>query len=165
MSQASPGQSRSGRVAEARVITNVVTAYMKVRFTLTTQRLSIAWPATVLGVVPVRRRELDVPLGAVAAIRMSAAFFPARLAVALAAVALLFMGNLPALGVGLLGLLATVFVLLSYVATVQVALSDGTRRVVPVCWLQRHRVTSFVAAAQRLVRDGTPRGAPARDAG
>ncbi len=165
MSQASPAEPRVGLVAEARVITNVVTAYMKVRFTLTTQRLSIAWPATVLGVVPVRRQELDVPLGAVADVRMAAAFFPARLAVALAVVALLFSSDLPALGVGLLGLLATLFVLLSYVATVRVVLADGTRRVVPVCWLRRHRVRSFVAAAQRLVHGDTPQGGPTGGAG
>ncbi len=128
---------------------------MHVQLVLTEGEITSAWWATALGIIPLRRRHLAVPLERLRALEWSGAAFPDRLAAAAALTAVLFLAPLPLWAVALTGLGAIVFLLLGYVAALHLSQDTG-RVVIPICWWQRHRVARFVDAvrSQRVAGPG-----------
>ena len=88
----------AGAAAEVRVLTNMVTPYVRVDLTLTGGVVTAEWWAMALGVVPLRRRRLVLPLERVSSLRARGVLFPARLVVALGLVAVLYLVSLPVWG-------------------------------------------------------------------
>lgn len=138
-------------VAEARLMVNVLTAYERVRLRLGRRLLHADWPETVLGIVPIRRNRLVVPLAEVRSIRLTSAFFPTRLLVV--GVVFLFAAAFdpPPLVTASLGLVALLFALLGVVAAIEITTAE-TRAIIPVCWLQRTRALGFIDMVERSRR-------------
>jgi len=132
-------------LAETRVLANSVTPYLRVHLLLTGTTLAAHWRATLLGVLPLRRRRLVVPLDPGPALRIRAAVFPDRLAAAVALVTLLYFAPLPIWATALAGTGALLFLLLGLVDALQVRHPAGSA-LIPICWWQRRRVEAFIAA-------------------
>ena len=135
----------AGTALETRVLTNMVTPYVRVYLALAGGVVTVEWWAMALGVVPLRRRRLALPLEQVSSLRARGVLFPARLVVALGLVAVLYLVSLPAWGVALAGLGALVFLLLSFVDALEVRHEGGTQ-LIPFCFWQRRRVIGWVRA-------------------
>jgi len=138
-------------IERLQVWVNVVTAYEKVRLRLARDHFAANWPVTVLGVIPTRRADLEVALEDLRSIRLIMVSFPSRLVVvgvmALPAVFL----ELPLAVTGLCLAGAVMFLLLSFVAAIEVTDSTGVTTI-PVCLLQRRRVAAFIDAVRHTAR-------------
>ena len=143
----------AGTVVEVRVLTNMVTPYVRVHLVLAGGVVTAEWWAMALGVVPLRRRRLVLPLERVSSLRVRGVLFPARLVAALGLAAVLYLVSLPVWGVALVGLGAVVFLLLSFVDALEVC-HDGDGQLIPFCFWQRRRVIGWVktAASRRAGR-------------
>ena len=142
--------SRMGMTIEDELMVNVITAYQHLRLRLTDRGLFIEWPVAVLGVVPVRRRQIDVPLSSVRSIEMAPLVFPSRLVVVVGLVALATYVDIPLWGTALLGLAAILFLFLSFVISIRVDTTETTTAI-PVCWLQRKRASQFIDSVRRRI--------------
>ncbi len=159
-----PSASRSGterRVAEASLITNGVTWYLRSRLSVDDQRLSVATPRTIFGVIPTGRHRFTLDLGELTPVAIGTRFYPERLGVAvtLAAAAVLVK---PALGTVLLGVGAVAFLLLSFIAVVRIERPTVGRDTVPVCLAHLPRARRFLADVEtlRMAAHGDARGEP-----
>ena len=135
----------AGLAAEVRVLSNMATPYMRVHLALTGGVVTAEWWATALGVIPLRRRRLALPLGRVRSLRTRGALFPARLAAALGLIVLIYLVSLPVWATALVGAGTLVLLLLSYVDVLEVR-HEGETRLIPFCFWHRHRVNGWVEA-------------------
>jgi hypothetical protein len=135
----------SGVAVEVRVLSNMATPYMRVHLALAGGVVTAEWWATALGVIPLRRRHLTVPLGQVQSLRTRGALFPARLAAALGLTALLYLVSLAVWAAALVGVGALVLLLLCFVDVLEVR-HEGVSRLIPFCFWHRHRVNGWVKA-------------------
>jgi hypothetical protein len=126
------------------VMVNVATPYQHVSFSLSESGLSIEWPRSILGVIPVRIDHLDLDLPDVSSIRLTHTVIPTRLAVAIGFLSLLLIVDLPPFAAALTLILGIWFLLLSVVGAVEVIHTRG-RSLIPVCLLQRRSVEEFVS--------------------
>ena len=150
-----PGPSRAAArvIAEDRVMVNMVTAYERVRFTLTDRALEADWPVPLLGVIPVRRVRRRFPLETIRSVRLVPVVFPSRFVVVVALALLPIVFALPVAVAAFTGLLAVLFLLLSVVAAVEIVTDERTSTI-PVCALQRRNVSEFIAAVRATLPDG-----------
>ena len=140
----------SGLAVEVRVLSNMATPYVRVHLALAGGVMTAEWWAMALGVIPLRRRHLALPLGRVQSLKTRGALFPARLAAALGLTVVLYLVSLPAWATALVGVGTLVLLLLSYVDVLEVR-HEGKARLIPFCFWQRHRVNGWVktVTAQR----------------
>ena len=135
----------SSPAVEVRVLSNMATPYVRVHLALAEGVMTAEWWAMALGVVPLRRRHLALPLGRVQSLRTRGALFPARLAAALGLTALIYLVSLPVWATALVGAVTLVLLLLSYVDVLEVR-HEGETRLIPFCFWHRHRVNGWVKA-------------------
>ena len=146
MPSADAGRTEPAGVAvEVRALSNMATPYVRVHLALAGGIMTAEWWAMVLGVIPLRRRHLALPLGRVQSLRTRGALFPARLAAALGLTILLYLVSLPVWATALVGAGTLVLLLLSYVDVLEVR-HEGETRLIPFCFWQRHRVNGWVKA-------------------
>jgi hypothetical protein len=140
------GQDRGGGPPPVTIPTNSVTPYLRTRIELTDVALRATGPRTLLGIVPVGRRELEVALADLLDVRVTMTLRWERLllAVALLAGAVLASGVLRLLPLAL----ALWLLPLSYVAALRIE-SRQARHDVPICLFYRFDV-GLVAIAARL---------------
>jgi hypothetical protein len=149
-----PGKDTGQTVARTTVMVNVVTAYERVHFTLDREHLTVQWPVTLLGVVPVGIRHYVTPLSAITGMRLVRVLLPSRLLVAGLGGLLLVALDLPGWLAGLVAAVSLGFVLLGVVAAVRIEAESGSETI-PVCYLQRRRVAEFIARVP-VARPGPP---------
>lgn len=130
------------------VLTNSLTPWLRSRFTLRSDGLHADVPRTVLGILPIGRRRLLLPLERISGADVAMALRPER---AIACLVLLAVAAFAVTGPVRLALLALGLVLvpLSYVAVLQVGVRGARRQRFPICVFARIDVR-LVAAAIRL---------------
>lgn len=140
------GDGPGATASELRVLTNMVTPYVRVHLVLAGEVITAEWWNLALGVIPLRRSRLVLPLARVSLLRVRSVLFPDRLVVALGLIVVLYVVPLPWWGAALAGLGAVCFLLLSLVNALEVGHPGGTR-LIPFCFWQRHQVAAWVRAA------------------
>lgn len=146
------------------VLTNSLTPWLRSRFTLRSDGLHADVPRAVLGILPVGRRRVRVPLERISGVEVAMAL---RLERALACLALLTVALVGATGPIRLVLLALTLWLvpLSYVAVLQVDVRGARRQRFPVCVFARLDVRLVAAATRLEVAACDPSGATDAAAG
>lgn len=143
MRSSRPTGDQGAMLAEESVLVNVVTPYQAVHFSLTPDAVRIDWPQSILGIVPVGRVGLDVPLDDLERFRLTHTLILSRLLVFAAVASIPFLIDLPRWGIGIIVILAAWLLLVSVVGAVEVR-HAGERTVIPVCLLQSKAVRDFI---------------------
>ncbi len=138
-------------VTTAHVVSNILTPYMLVRFELGAASLRVEWSDAWLGLIPIRRRRLEVPDAELLRIGRAHRFFPSRLVTGLLLGVMVWFSplwlQLP------LAVLAFVLVIMSYVGTVRIERRTATTTI-PVCLLLRGSLDRFIGAVEAGRRPG-----------
>ena len=139
------GPAQNGTLlVDTSVFVNVVTPYLTVRLTLSPSEMSISWPRTILGLIPVGREEVRLHPKSVRSIRLAPVVFWRRLALVPVLVALPVATKAPLPFAVVCLILAMVFLVLGVVAGIEVRHPAG-RSTIAVCWLQRDISRRFIA--------------------
>ena len=155
MGSSRPSDSGTQVLAKESVMVNAVTPYQWVHFTLTPAAVSIEWPVSILGAIPIRQTRLDVPLAELLRFRMTHAIIPRRAAFVVLLATLLVILDLPRYLFGVALMLVIWLLLLTVVGVVEVHHTRG-RSIIPVCLLQRRATEDFVDQVWRVAFPGSP---------
>lgn len=136
-------EARAPVRAYEKVMVNVVTPYQTVDFSLTADDLSIEWPRSFLGVVPIGRARLEIPLSELLSMRLIHTVAPTRLIVVVLLASLLVVFDHPRWLSAIIMILGIWFLLLAVIGATEV-IHTGGRSVVPVCLLQSRTARDFI---------------------
>lgn len=133
------GPEVGSTVRELDVRSNTLTPWWRVRMTFAEGRLTVAWTETALGLIPLRRRRLDIRPEA---LWLAPRFYPDRLAAALVLViAAVLLGGWWRVA---LACAAVLLGAISLILVLHVRDPDGETRI-PACILQRQAIAAFLS--------------------
>lgn len=136
---------RRGRapIAEAVLLTNGVSWYLRSRLWADRTSIVVETPRTILGLVPIGMRSFTTPLDGRTSLSLSWRVHPERLAVS-AALALLAAAGPGPVGTVLTVVGAVAFLLLGIIAVVRIERVDSAPATVPVCLAHLPRARRFI---------------------
>lgn len=113
---------------------NILTPYLRVRFSATNERLLVEDHRSLLGLIPAGHRRLEFPLARIGAIGVRTKTRIETTVAVLALGTLIAFGHLPPAAIVPIGALIVWLTPLTVIKTVRIEDTDGGRWSVPICW-------------------------------
>lgn len=134
--------------------TNLVLAWLKTNFTITSKRLVGYNPNTLFGLIPLGKVEITYPLKNIASVGVSTKFHFKRFFIGL----LLFLTGISTLGSSILGglillSLGALLLLNSYTSTLNISNSAGQSHMIEISILEKTKVEDFANTVNKSVAD------------
>lgn len=143
-----------GVIKDSRFTTNLLLAWLKTNFTLTSKRIVGYKPNTLLGAIPLGKTEVTYPIKSVASVGVSTKFHLSRFLLGGLLAAAGFLSVADSLGIGiLLVLLGAVPLFNCFTSTLNISNNAGQVHHIEISILEKDKVQEFATTVNTTIAE------------